>query len=116
MSSIPKYLQSADVERLIASCTDSSAGVRDKAILLLLARLGMRAGDVVRLRMDDIEWENGIITVCGKGRHYDVLPLPQEVGTAILAYLKDARRACNCAEVFTTAQLPFKCMCYLDYA
>jgi integrase len=64
------------------------AGTRDKAILLLLARLGLRAGDVLNLRLADLDWNEGRVKVCGKGRRETWLPLPQEVGAAILSYLK----------------------------
>lgn len=66
-------------------------GLRDRAILLLLARLGLRAGDIVKLRLQDIDWKNGWIHVSGKGRLHTRLPLLQEVGQALVAYLKERR-------------------------
>jgi|SRR5580700_7935943 integrase/recombinase XerD len=67
LASLPRYLPPRDVERLIASCDRASAvGRRDRAILLLLARLGLRAGDIVHLRLSDIDWKNASIQVCGK--------------------------------------------------
>ena len=93
LSALPRYLPSADVERVIASCNVTTArGLRDRAILLLLARLGLRAGDVVNLRLDDIDWRAAALRVRGKGRRDVHLPLPQDVGDALLAYLK-ARHA-----------------------
>ena len=87
LASLPRYLQPEDVERLIASCDRASAvGRRDRAILLLLARLGLRAGDIVHLRLSDIDWKGASIQVCGKGRRPTRLPLTQEVGQAIVAY------------------------------
>ena len=65
--------------------------MRDKAILLLLARLGLRASDVVDLKLDDIDWSRGTFNVVGKSRHEAKLPLPQDVGDAILDYLQRAR-------------------------
>ena len=85
LASLPRYLQPEDVERLIASCDRTSAvGWRDRAILLLLARFGLRAGDIVHLRLGDIDWKGAWIHVCGKGRRHTRLPLTQEVGEAIV--------------------------------
>jgi len=83
LASLPRYLPPEDVERLIASCDRASpVGLRDRAILLLLARLGLRAGDIVHLCLSDINWKEASIQVCGKGRRYARLPLTQEVGRA----------------------------------
>jgi integrase/recombinase XerD len=75
-SSVPKSLRPTDVERLIGSCTDDRTGLRDKAVLLPLARLGVRASEVAQLKFSDIDWINGKIIICGKGRHQEWLPLP----------------------------------------
>jgi len=92
LAELPRYLTAEPLERLMVACEgDSCARRRDKAILLLLARLGLRAGDVARLRLDDIEWETGSLRVTGKSRYEVRLPLPQDVGDAIAAYLE--RRA-----------------------
>ena len=89
---LPKYLPAAEVELLLDSCDGQTAeGRRSRAILLLLARLGLRAGDVVRLRFSDVDWKEGVIRVSGKGRRETVLPLSQEVGDALAAYIKDHR-------------------------
>lgn len=69
----------------------ASAGRRDRAILLLLARLGLRAEDVRSLQLTDIDWGRGQVRLCGKSRRETRLPLPQEVGDAVLAYLEDGR-------------------------
>lgn len=111
-SSTPRFLASEDVDRTIASCLTDGAGLRDRAIILLLARLGLRGGDIVRLRLSKIDWSNGRIAVCGKGRRHDFLPLPQEVGTAILDYLKQNRPNCRAAEVFVTVVPPFRKLSY----
>ena len=88
-SHLPRYLPAADVERVIAACdTRRPAGRRDRAILLLLARLGLRAEDVRSLQLTDIDWGRGQVRLCGKGRRETRLPLPQEVGDAVLAYLE----------------------------
>ena len=90
LATLPRCLAAAEVERMLQACDPRSMrGCRDRAILLLLARLGLRAGDVAGLRVSDIDWENGSLVVSGKGRHEVRLPLPQEVGDAILAYLAD---------------------------
>ena len=92
LSALPKYLPPADVERLIASCDLTKPhGIRDRAILLLLARLGLRAGDVFDLRLEDVAWEDGTLRVSGKARQAVRLPLPQDAGDALLQYLERGR-------------------------
>ena len=108
LSSVPKFLKSAEVERIIGSCMNGRTGIRDKAVLLLLARLGLRASEVARLKFDDIYWPNGRIIVCGKGRHEEWLPLPQEVGDAVLLYLHNARPRFPATEVFITVNAPLR--------
>ncbi|MER8402977.1 tyrosine-type recombinase/integrase [Mesorhizobium sp. M1348] len=66
-------------------------GIRDRAVLLPLARLGLRAGDISGMRLDDIDWREGTLRVRGKGRREVQLPLPQDAGDAIIDYLRDAR-------------------------
>jgi integrase/recombinase XerD len=108
LASLPRYLPPKDVERLIASCDrDTAIGRRDRAILLLLARLGLRAGDVTHLRLSDIDWKNASIEVRGKGRHYTRLPLTKEVGEAIVAYLKKDRPPVDTDTVFLRYHPPF---------
>jgi site-specific recombinase XerD len=75
-------------------------------VLLLLARLGLRASEVAQLKFADIDWRNGAITVCGKGRRQESLPLPQEVGNAILLYLNQGRPLLRVPEVFTSCLAP----------
>ncbi len=88
MASLPRGLSAADVERVIGTCPLTTlAGVRNRAILLLLARLGLRAGEVAALRLDDIDWSGAALRVTGKSRRATRLPLPQEVGDAMLLYL-----------------------------
>jgi len=106
-SNIPKSLPAAKVETLINSCdTTTATGMRDRAILLLLARLGLRAGDIMTLRIDDIDWQHGTLRVCGKSRRAENLPLPQDVGDAILKYLTEARSAVPIAQVFLCSLAP----------
>jgi integrase len=74
---LPRGLEPGTVEALLASCDrDEPSGKRDYAVILLLARLGLRAGEAARLRLDDISWRAGEIGIRGKGGQYDVLPLP----------------------------------------
>lgn len=108
LSSVPRFLVPEDVERVIGSCADDAKGRRDRAVLLLLARLGLRASEVAQLKFADIDWRNGAITVCGKGRRQEALPLPQEVGNAILLYLHRGRRSLQVPEVFTTVLAPVR--------
>jgi integrase/recombinase XerD len=74
LSSVPRFLAAEDVERLIASCPTDANGLRDKAVLLLLARLGLRASEVAQLKFADIDWAGGQLAVSGKGRRQEQLP------------------------------------------
>jgi integrase/recombinase XerD len=93
LSTIPKALPLAQVEQVLAETRSraTAVGRRDYAILMLLARLGLRGGEVCSLTLEDIDWENSRIAVRGKGDRVAQLPMPAEVGEAIAAYLKDGR-------------------------
>lgn len=109
LSSLPRYLEDEAVDRVIASCDLSRRhGLRDHAILLLLARLGLRAGEVVAMRLDDIDWAGGCLRVHGKGRREAVMPLPQSVGDAILAYLEHGRPPVAIDQLLLCAQAPYR--------
>ena len=109
LASLPRYLPSDDIERVLAACNSARPiDMRDKAILLLLARLGLRASEVADLKLDDIDWPHGTFTVIGKSRHEAKLPLPQDVGDAILSYLKRARPQVSSSHVFITAVAPWQ--------
>jgi site-specific recombinase XerD len=111
LSSTPRFLEPQEVERLIGACHDDSAlGARARAVILLLARLGLRASDVAGLTFDDIDWSNGRIAVCGKGRRHEWLPLPQEIGDAILGYLRRGRAPLPLPQVFTSVLAPHQPM------
>src|SRR5689334_3535964 len=85
---LPKYLTPEQTRMLLVSCDPATAvGRRDVAILTLLARLGLRAGEVAALRLEDIDWRRGEITVVGKGNRHERLPLPVDVGEALVSYL-----------------------------
>lgn len=108
LSSLPRYLTPDNIERLIGSCDLSAThGVRDRAILLLLARLGLRAGDIFDMRLRDIDWTAGTLIVKGKGRREVRLPLPQDAGDAILAYIDGARPTSDSDRLFLRGFAPF---------
>jgi integrase/recombinase XerD len=108
LSSVPRFLVPEDVERVIGSCGGYTNELRDRAVLLLLARLGLRASEVAGLRFTDIDWDTGRIAVGGKGRRQEWLPLPQEVGTALRRYLRKRRPPLSVPEVFTTVLAPVR--------
>jgi len=108
LASLPKHLSASAIERVTATPdTSTPIGTRDRAVLLLLARLGLRAGDVASLRLEDIDWHNGALRLVGKSRRECWLPLPQEVGDAILAYLERARPTVETDAVFVNAMAPY---------
>jgi site-specific recombinase XerD len=109
LSALPRYLPLTDVERLIASCDlTKTHGIRDKAILLLLARLGLRAGDIFGMRLDDVMWDEGALRVRGKGRREVQLPLPQDAGDALLDYLERARPLVKDDRIFLRSSAPYR--------
>jgi integrase/recombinase XerD len=92
LAALPSPLDPAQVQAMLAGCdTGAPAGLRDLAMLTLLARLGLRAGEVAALSLDDIDWRAGEVTVTGKGRRSERLPLPADAGEAVAAYLRDGR-------------------------
>jgi site-specific recombinase XerD len=108
LASLPRCLSTDEVEQLLSACDPASPmGLRDRAVIILLARLGLRASDVAALRFADIDWEDGSILVKGKSRREARLPLPQEVGDAILAYLEH-RRGVHDQRVFLRCIAPFR--------
>ena len=107
LADMPRYLSTEQVDRLIAACDgDAGAHRRDRAIVLLLVRLGLRAGDVAQLRLTDIEWRTGSLRVCGKSRYEVRLPLPQDVGDAIAAYLERRPSTCRSDLLFLRTIAP----------
>lgn len=92
LQGLPKGLEPDQLARLLGSCEHATTvGRRDHAVLTVLARLGLRAGEVAALRLSDIDWRAGELRVRGKGRRTDRLPLPADVGEAIARYLRDGR-------------------------
>jgi site-specific recombinase XerD len=109
MSSIPRAIPADVVRQLLASISRRTAvGRRDYAILLVLARLGLRANELVRLELDDIDWDVGQVSVRGKGGHRAALPLPADVGTALAEYLRHGRPLSPCRRVFLRARAPIR--------
>ena len=98
----------ADIAGLLSSCDRRTAtGRRDYAILVLLARLGLRVGEVAALTVDDVDWRSGEIIVSGKGNRFERLPLPVDVGRAIADYCRRGRRRSQCRNVFLHAKAPY---------
>jgi len=92
LSGLPRGLEPGQLRRLLGACDRRTAtGRRDYAIVLLLSRLGLRCGEVARLSLDDLDWRHGEIAIVGKGNRAERLPLPDDVGTAITAYLRRGR-------------------------
>jgi len=109
MPLIPRAI-STDQVRQVLSHVDrrTVVGRRDYAILLLLARLGLRAGEIVSLELDDIDWNAGSLSVRGKGGRRTQLPMPKDVGDAIVAYLQYGRPSTPCRRVFLRAKAPVR--------
>jgi len=106
-SLLPRGISPDDAEALLSACDPNSAvGLRDRAVLLVLLRLGLRGGEVGRLLLDDVDWRAGKLLVRGKGRRDEQLPLPCDVGEAVAEYLQRGRPASARREVFVTAIAP----------
>jgi len=111
LSSLPRVLEPDQVARLLSTCDRSTPlGRRDFAILTLLARLGLRAGEVARLSLDDIAWRAGELTIRGKGSTIERLPLPHDVGGALASYLRNGRPTSRSREVFLSARAPVRAL------
>ena len=108
LSTLPRFLPTTSVERLLKRCNRKTAvGRRNHAILLLLARLGVRAGEVMGLSLNDIDWSTGLITIHGKGGKSAQLPLPPDAGAALAAYLRHDRPRSATRAVFLRDRAPF---------
>lgn len=108
-SAPPRFISPEDVERVLRACDISSAaGRRDHAVLMLLARLGLRASEVLSLELEDLRWREGEVIVRGKGLIRDRLPLLPDVGRAIALYLKSDRPAGATRRVFLCNHAPFR--------
>ncbi|MGY4430922.1 site-specific recombinase XerD [Bradyrhizobium sp. F1.13.1] len=107
LATTPRFLGQADIDRLLAAC-DGEDRLRDRAVILLLARLGLRASEVANLTFDEIDWVTGRITLAGKSRREERLPLTQEIGDAIFAYVERARPRVATTQVFLTSAAPIR--------
>lgn len=106
-ASLPRSLPPRDVTRLLASCDRRTGrGRRDYAMLLMLSRLGLRAGELAALRLDDVDWRAGEIDIPGKGGRRDRLPLPEDVGQALVAYLRRGRPTTGDRSLFVRLSAP----------
>jgi len=107
LARLPRCLSADEVKRLVAACDGTDLRrLRDRAIILMLARLGLRTGDVARLRITDIDWNSGTLQVTGKGRYQVRLPLPQDVGDALLRYLEYRPASIDTDHVFVRSNAP----------
>ncbi len=109
LSTIPKYLQPEQVQAILKHCNrQTPVGIRNYAILLLLARFGLRACEVTAMKLEDIEWKTGHINIRGKGGRIVRFPLPEDVGEAIAVYLKNGRPQCLTRHVFVRQYAPIR--------
>lgn len=109
LASMPRYIDSDSIKCLIDSCDlNTIHGIRDRAVLLLLSRLGLRAGDIADMRIDDLNWVDGTVRVRGKGRADVLLPVSQDVGDSILEYLENARPKVPIDKVFLCTNAPYR--------
>jgi site-specific recombinase XerD len=106
---IPKAIAAEHAQCAIESCDPRTAvGQRDRAVLLLLARLGLRACEVIRMTLDDIDWDQSQLRIRGKGGRHSLLPLPADVGGAIAAYLQNGRPTCEDRHLFLRSLAPVR--------
>ena len=106
---LPKGIARDEVQRMLATCDRSKAvGLRDFAVLKMLVRLGLRAGEIVAMELDDVDWRKGEIIVRGKGDRHERLPLPVDVGRAVAAYLRRGRPRTECRRLFMRVRAPHR--------
>jgi integrase/recombinase XerD len=111
LAGLPKGLAAGQVQQLLASCDRRTpVGRRDFAVLTMLVRLGLRAGEIVALELGDIDWRNGELLVRGKGNRRERLPLPVDVGQAVVDYLRAGRPATNGRRVFLRTRAPHRAL------
>jgi integrase/recombinase XerD len=109
MSSLPRAVSPEVATRLIASCDLATpVGRRDRAVLILLSRLGLRGQEVAGLELGDIDWRAGEVTISGKGNRKERLPLPADVGEALVDYLRDGRPQSTSRRVFLSVRAPLR--------
>ncbi len=107
LAGLPTYLSAAQVRQVLDGCDRATVlGRRDYAILMMLAKLGMRAGEVATLTLDDINWRSGEMLIRAKGRQRARMPIPPDVGAAVVAYLRDGRPKSSCRQLFLRTIAP----------
>ena len=107
LASLPTYLSAVQVQTVLDGCDRATAlGRRDYAILMMLAKLGMRAGEVATLTLDDMDWRSGEMLIRAKGRQRVRMPIPPDVGAAVVAYLRDGRPKSSCRRLFLRTLAP----------
>jgi site-specific recombinase XerD len=107
LASLPTYLSTAQVQKVLHGCDRATAmGRRDYAILMMLAKLGLRANEVTTLTLDDVDWRSGEMLVRAKGRQRARMPIPPDVGAAVVAYLRDGRPKSSCRRLFLRTPAP----------
>jgi site-specific recombinase XerD len=107
LAHLPTYLSAEQVQNVLDSCDRATAiGRRDYAILTMLAKLGLRANEVASLTLDNIDWRCGEIRIRAKGRQRVVMPMPPDVGAAVVAYLRDGRPKSSCRRLFLRTLAP----------
>lgn len=108
LASLPKFLEPSELEAVLATCDRRTVvGCRDYAVLILLGRLGLRACEVSGLQLDDVDWTTGEILIRGKGRALSRLPLPVDIGEAVVAYLRRATRSKTTRAAFVRCRAPY---------
>jgi integrase/recombinase XerD len=106
---LPRAISPEHAQRAIDSCdTGTAIGLRDRAVLLILARLGLRAHEIIALQLDDCDWDRGHLRVRGKGGQVGVLPMPVDVGQAIAAYLEHGRPPAEDRHLFLRSMAPVR--------
>ena len=105
-STIPRFLPPGAVEKILQRTVGATHGRRDYAVLMLLARLGLRTCEIVSLELEDVDWERGQIRVRGKGGRWSKMPLPSDAGQAIAAYLQHDRPRCSSRRLFISQRAP----------
>ena len=107
-STLPRYLKPEEVQTLLdAVWSADPIGRRNYAMLMILARLGLRAPEAIAIRLDDIDWRAGTILIRGKGKRYDRMPLPEDVGNAIVDYIRKGRRGAS-RTLFVSNKAPYR--------
>jgi site-specific recombinase XerD len=107
LARLPTYLSATQVQKVLNGCDRTTAlGRRDYAILMMLAKLGLRADEVATLTLDDIDWRSGEMLVRAKGRQRARMPMPPDVGAAVVAYLRNGRPTSSCRRLFLRTPAP----------